>query len=59
MERTRVKLAVYVDLDPVPGLFHTADSARNAIGNMLQDAVPHYNPMVSIESRDTREDSPN
>jgi hypothetical protein len=53
MERTRIKLAVYVDLDPVPGNFHSADSARNAIANMLDARIPHYNPMVSIESYDT------
>lgn len=52
MNRTRIKLAVYADLDPVPGTFHSADSARNVVGNMLNQAIPHYNPMVSIESYD-------
>lgn len=53
MERTRIKLAVYVDLDPVPGTFGSADSARNMVNAMLQSQIPHYNPVVSIESYDT------
>jgi hypothetical protein len=56
MERTRIKLAVYVDLDPTPGEFHSAESARNAIDRSLQARIPHYNPMVSIESYDTSQD---
>lgn len=58
MERTRVKLAVYVDLDPVPGTFHSADSARNSISSILLQTIPHYEPMVSIESYDTSADPP-
>lgn len=53
MNRIRIKLAVYVDLDPVPGTFGSADSARNVVGTMLQNQIPHYNPTVSIESYDT------
>lgn len=54
MERTRVKLAVYVDLDAIPGEFHSADSARNVVSAMLQSQIGHYNPVVSIESYDVR-----
>ena len=50
MNRTRAMLAVYVDLDPIPGTFHTADSARNAIGGMLKQSIPHYTPLVSVVS---------
>lgn len=53
MERKRIKLAVYVDLDPTPGSFHSADSARNHIGSLLHLSVGHYNPLVSIEEYDT------
>lgn len=49
MERTRVKLAVYVDLDPVPGTMHTAESAEQVIGGMLNRSIPHYNPSVLFE----------
>jgi hypothetical protein len=48
MERTRIKLEVYVDLDPVPGAFHTKESAQNGIRTILNGAIPHYNPVVSI-----------
>lgn len=57
MERTRIKLAVYVDLDPVPGQFHSAESAQNAVRAMLAAQVEHYNPMVTIESYNTKEQS--
>ena len=48
MERTRIKLDVYVDLDPVPGTFHTKESAQNVVRNILNGAISHYNPVVSI-----------
>lgn len=48
MERTRIKLEVYVDLDPIPGAFHSVDSARNSVGALLYNAIPHYNPVVSV-----------
>lgn len=54
MDRTRIKLSVYVDLDPTPGQFHSAESARNTIYSMLQSTVGHYDPAVSIDSRDVR-----
>lgn len=53
MSRTRIKLAVYVDLDPMPGTFHSAESARNAVNGLLHQNVPHYKPLVSIEIYDT------
>jgi hypothetical protein len=55
MERKRVKLAVYVDLDPVPGTFHSAESAQNTVRRLLKQSIPHYNPLVSIESYDTEQ----
>jgi hypothetical protein len=48
MDPKRVKLEVYVDLDPVPGAFHSVDSARNVVGDILQNSIPHYNPTVSV-----------
>jgi len=50
MERTRSKFAVYIDLDPVPGTMHTAESAAAVIQNVLNTAVGHYNPHVQIVS---------
>lgn len=53
MQRTRIKLGTYVNLDMVPGTFHTAESARNVVQSILNDAIGHYTPSVSIESYDT------
>jgi hypothetical protein len=43
----RIKLEVYINLDPTPGVFHTAESAQATIRNILQTYIPHYNPTVS------------
>lgn len=48
MPRTRVKLEVYVDLDPIPGTFHSVDSARNNVAGILSHQISHYNPTVSV-----------
>lgn len=50
MERTRIKLALYVDLDPVPGAMHTAENAASVIQNMLDTSIGHYNPAVMLVS---------
>ncbi len=49
----RIKLEVYVDLDPFPGAFHTKEDARNRINAMLQDRIPHYNPTVNYPQEDS------
>lgn len=49
---TRVKLEVWVNLDPVPGNFHSKESAANNVRNILRDAIPHYNPTVSTTSEE-------
>lgn len=38
-----------VRLDPLPGAFHTPDSALDAIRGILNQHIPHYNPKVSLE----------
>lgn len=58
MPRTRVRLDVYVDLDPVPGAFHSMDSARNCVGAILRNGIPQYNPLVSV-GEVTSEPDPN
>lgn len=50
---TRIKLAVYVNLDNTPGEFHSAESARNVVASILNGRIEHYDPMVSIEQYDT------
>jgi len=47
-KKNRILLKVYVDLDPVPGAFHTKESARAIIGQILAERIPHYNPRVSV-----------
>lgn len=56
---TRIKLAVYTNLDPVPGTFHSAESAQNVVRGLLKQRLPEsYHPMVSIESSDVRKPQP-
>lgn len=47
--RTRVAVTIIIDLDPVPGAFHTPESARQLIEGMILNAAPHYNPVVILE----------
>jgi len=44
MSRNRVALIVYVDLDPMPGAFHTEESAVNNVRGILESTIPWYNP---------------
>lgn len=48
MAAKRIKLEVEVDLDPVPGAFHTKERAELAVQYILKNAIPHYNPTVKI-----------
>lgn len=41
---------IYVDLDPVPGTFHTPFSAYESIRNILVQSVGDYNPIVALVS---------
>lgn len=45
--RTRVTLTVEVDLDPMPGSFYDADDHVTHIQRMLDNAYPHYHPVVT------------
>jgi hypothetical protein len=51
MARQTVSLIVTVELDDVPGEFHTPESAERVIQIILENAIPHYNPEVELESR--------
>jgi hypothetical protein len=51
MERERVLLEVWVDLDPIPGTFHTKESARNVVANILETQIHHYQPLVSTTNK--------
>lgn len=45
----RIKLIVYVDLDNVPGAFHTKEDAVYQIEDILKRQIGHYNPIVTYE----------
>jgi hypothetical protein len=46
MSRRKTVLVIQVDLDSVPGAFHTPESAKNNIQAILDNAIPHYEPRV-------------
>lgn len=47
-DRKRVCFVINVDLDPVPGAFHTQESAQNILRNVFVINFSHYNPIVSL-----------
>lgn len=47
VNRQRVNINVAVDLDPVPGTFYDAEDHVRHIQRMLDDAYPHYHPVVT------------
>lgn len=48
MPHKKVALIVYIDLDPIPGVMHTEDSAREVVSAHLTNAMNHYNPRVLV-----------
>ncbi len=44
----QIKLEVTVDLDPIPGSFHTKESARDIVEATLIQRIGHYNPKVEF-----------
>lgn len=46
MTRKLCKIIVLVELDDVPGSFHTEESATEIVGKILEINIPHYNPRV-------------
>jgi hypothetical protein len=42
-----VTFTVTVDLDPMPGTFHTAVSAQECVQTILSQRIAHYNPVVT------------
>lgn len=44
----RIALLVEVDLDEVPGIFHTEDSAIDNTRGILNHMISHYNPSVTL-----------
>jgi hypothetical protein len=48
LSKTRSRLVVEIDLDPIPGWGHTAEDHRALVQRQLDEAVPHYNPTVTV-----------
>lgn len=46
MQRERIMIEIAMDLDPIPGAFHTEEDARLRVQAMLLTMMPHYNPVV-------------
>jgi hypothetical protein len=49
-ERVTLTITVEVNLDPIPGAFHTERSAKEAVQDIcrhaLAERIPHYEPIV-------------
>lgn len=43
-----VTLDVTINLDPIPGAFHTPADVQQRIERILVEMIPHYKPTVSI-----------
>lgn len=51
MDRDRVALIVWVDLDAVPGAFHTHESAQANVQAILERSIPHYSPETHLAAK--------
>ena len=47
----RVALLVWVDLDSVPGAFHTHESAQANVQAILERSIPHYKPETHLAAK--------
>ena len=45
----RVRLVVEVNLDPVPGWGNDPEDYRALTQRLLDDSIPHYKPIVTID----------
>jgi len=48
--KRRIRLIVEVDLDPVPGWGNVSEDYRALTQRLLDDAIGHYKPTVTIEA---------
>lgn len=48
--KRRIRLVVEVDLDPVPGWGNDPEDYRALTQRLLDDAIGHYKPTVTIEA---------
>ena len=50
-ERESATLTVTVELDGMPGAFHTKEYAQEYIQWLLNNNIPHYNPKVILTEK--------
>lgn len=48
-ERKRIKMVLEINLDPVPGVFHTKEDARDIVDRILKNQLGHYDPSVNFQ----------
>lgn len=48
LKRERIKLVVFVDLDPIPGAFYDKQNARKHVEAILRNCINHYNPKAFV-----------
>lgn len=44
----RVCFIINVDLDPIPGVFHTQESAQDLLQWIFTENISHYSPIISM-----------
>lgn len=50
MKRERITIIVEVDTDPVPGWGNDPNDYVNHLQHMLNQTIPHYNPVVTLRT---------
>lgn len=51
--RTRTRIFVEIDLDPVPGWGHNPTDHVQYVTDLLERSVPHYHPTVELDASTT------
>jgi hypothetical protein len=51
MNKTRIKIEVEVNLDPIPGWGHRPSDYVEHIQRLLDQTIPHYDPQVMYVSK--------
>ena len=50
MKRKVAVLVITVELDSVPGIFNSPESAAETVKQILENSIGHYSPVVSLVS---------
>lgn len=44
----KAHILVTVNLDPVPGAFHTTEKVHDYFTHLMERSIPHYEPVVEL-----------